>query len=497
MVILVSDGKVFTFMIQNDWIWKLDSPISVFPVEEKICSQLIFIEMYFPWKKKKRKVASMRTTIQNIRFLFLRCWTSWKYESSIGKMLLVAGHFLSCIKGINPFSEKEPYLWFYSGKRKNGESQKGDRDPLDQIGDIIIPAKPDIASHDVNRENAGDDDRGEEDRKYDRGRNGNSEGCKRMVDWVKYSWNVSDEKENQWSSCPKEVILDEVEGFSELFEKRNSFIFVKLRDDIFYISTTPWPSSELFVLWTNGTVECWFIHEVHFADCWCMNDTKKAIPSKVCSPVLESIFYNGGFWPIIRLVETMKSLSIDCKISVKFGILTLKELPQSRTSCNNSCEKGPACPIVWIDGRKLKNRLIRIFCSEKGPGDDWKKPFFDFCVRIDCGDESFVWVENMSFFVLFQGVSDISSFYLAFIHYILWMNDVVDLYGRILIFSDDCFSKFLCVWCACFSSKENSDIFLIEILGVNNCIDIFFYDIERFCIYRYNDYMDDFFCFFS
>lgn len=70
-------------------------------------------------------------------------------------------HFLGRIEGIDPFSEKESDLAFYSRDREQRESQEWDEDPLKEIPDVVIPPKRYVSSDDMDGEETREDDRRE------------------------------------------------------------------------------------------------------------------------------------------------------------------------------------------------------------------------------------------------------------------------------------------------------------------------------------------------
>lgn len=157
----------------------------------------------------------------------------------------------------------------------------------------------------MDRENTRDHHSRKEYRKNYRRRDRNSKYRKRVLDGVEKSWHMPDKKENQWSACPKQVIKNEIARFSDFFSEGNAWSREKFWDDILYISTSPGPSSQLFVLRAHGTQECSFIHEIHLANSGRVYDAKHSIKSKICAPVLETILYERSFRPVFCLMQAV------------------------------------------------------------------------------------------------------------------------------------------------------------------------------------------------
>ena len=73
------------------------------------------------------------------------------------------------------------------------------------------------------------------------------------------------------------------------------------------------------------------------------------------------------------------------------------------------------------------------------------------------------------------------------------MYYIHDLDILLTMFTDDPLSMMRRIWCTSLGGEEYSDIFLIWIERMLYCEDIFFYDVLRFCIDRYDDDMAEIF----
>lgn len=142
----------------------------------------------------------------------------------------------------------------------------------------------------MDREDTRDHDCRKKYGKYDRSRDRYGEGSYRVIDRAKYSGYISDKKEHKRSTCPKKMVIYQVDGFSDFFCFWDVFISQKLWDDVLEIGTPPAPSTELFVLGSDGFIEIFFVDEVHLTDRRGMDDAKFSSPSEITPPVLKSVF---------------------------------------------------------------------------------------------------------------------------------------------------------------------------------------------------------------
>ncbi len=284
------------------------------------------------------------------------------------------------------------------------------------------------------------------------------------------------------------MIIDEIGGFSDFVEKWNFGWIPKFWNHIFYISTSPAPPSELFILGSYGSIDIGFIDEIHLTDRWSMNNTKLSLPSKIASPILHPIFDNREFIPIACLMETEQWLPIYGKIAIKLRILTLKKLPHSRTSGDDPSKKRTFMPIIWIDGRVLIDGTMPLIGREEAFCDDGKKSLFDLCVCIYGRNKCLCRIEISHFFICSYRVGDVGAFDFAFIFESVGMDDIDDGSSRSMIFYD-----FLCMtvrmWSTSFCGEENSNIFFVSIVIMDHRENSFLDHIIGFRIYRDNDDM--------
>lgn len=222
------------------------------------------------------------------------------------------------------------------------------------------------------------------------------------------------------------MIIDQVGGFSYFFKDSDVFWGEKFWNYIFDIGTSPAPSSELFVLGTDTSIDRSLIDEIHLANSWSVDDSKSSIPSEIASPVLHPIFHDRIFIPIVCPLKTQERLAIDGKISIKFWILTLKKLPHSCPSCDNARKKCSLIPVVRINWSELVDGSMSLIGREKSLGDNRKKSFLNLCVRVDCWNKSMSRVEWLHFLVGLNRIGDICSFYFSFVFEPIRMNDIDD-----------------------------------------------------------------------
>ncbi len=89
-----------------------------------------------------------------------------------------------------------------------------------------------------------------------------------------------------------------------------------------------------------------------------MYDAELSIPTEVTPPILHTILHDRGHTPVVGLMETLETLSIDSEVAVELRVLTLKKLPQGCPHTDNTCEEVSVLPVIGIHRSELIYSMI-------------------------------------------------------------------------------------------------------------------------------------------
>ncbi len=315
-----------------------------------------------------------------------------------------------------------------------------------------------------------------------------------MIDGVEYPWNISDKKEHERSSCPEEVIVDEVEGFADLLSRRYRSRRHELRDHVLHIGTAPRPAPELLVLRSDGTDDIRLGDQIHLTDSGSVDDTEESTPSEVTPPVLHPIFHDRVSVPVVRLMQTRERLTVDREVAIELRILALEELPHRRPDPDDTSEEVTSSPVVGVDGCILVDRMMTIVRGEERVAHYREKVWTHLGICIDSRDEGMFWIECTSLFLLhslitLDRVGDIGSFYSSLVRQVGRVDDVHYMDPLIPMIGDDVLRMCLSIWSARLGSKQYGEILPIEVLGREEREDILLDHIVWLSIYRDDDDM--------